>query len=251
MSATVAAYNHDEAAEPTPLISHVGTRMFDTKTRLALWNANQRKCFYCAEPVFYRDLEIDHIVPEKTTVEQLMELRSRIGLPTDFALNSLYNLVPTHHGCNNRKGGVMMDDQVIIYYQQLWAQKQEQIHSEIAKHKRAAARDRSLIAISRLLESGYITKIEIWQVISKVQPSVKPLPKTLWSLHSVQMSPNYSRLEHFPKRQAKHISTQPIGWRRTSSSGSPIHFQRWPSKRKPRRETEKHCRFELRFGTLI
>ena len=149
----------------------------DTKTRVALWQANQRKCFYCSEPVFYKDLEIDHIVPEKITADQLIQLRSRIALPANFELNAVCNLVPTHHNCNNHKSGILMDDNAIVFYVQLWAQKQNQIQREIEKHVKAAARDRYLIGVSKLIESGELTKQEIWQIISKIQPSVRPTPQ--------------------------------------------------------------------------
>jgi 5-methylcytosine-specific restriction endonuclease McrA len=158
-------------------LPQLAAMMFDIKTRVALWNANQRKCFYCSEPISYKDLEIDHIVPEKTTTHELVELQSRISLPSDFGLNALCNLGPTHHSCNNRKGGTLLDDQVIVYYQQLWSKKQEPIQRELEKHVKAAARDRHLIAISRLIELGEITKQEIWQVISKIQTPSKPTPQ--------------------------------------------------------------------------
>lgn len=225
--------------------------MFDTKTRVALWNANQRKCFYCSEPILFKDLEIDHIVPEKIGADDLIELGSRISLPADFGLNALCNLVPTHHNCNNRKGGSLMDDQAIVCYQQLWAKKQLQIHGEIEKHIKAVARDRYLIAVSRLIEAGEITKQEIWQVISKIQPAAQPTPQDPLV---VTFGTNVSKLlesQALPKSAGNTYAAICDWLEKDLSLGFRVRFQLSPISRKPQHGMARRFQFESHFGTSI
>ena len=154
----------------------MSTTKFDTKTRAALWRANDQKCFFCSELISFTDLEIDHIVPERTTLEELEDFRRRTPLPSGFDLNEMTNLVPAHGSCNQRKGGSLMDDATVLFYLQLWAKKQQRIQREVGSLKKAAERDKHLIAISTLIESGEISKQEVLQFVSKVRPTANLKP---------------------------------------------------------------------------
>ena len=89
---------------------------FNIKIRVAVWRANDRKCFFCSEPVEFRNLEIDHIIPEGIDPQLLSATLRRLAMPPDYDLNSLPNLVPTHHDCNRRKSGVLHEDNAILFY---------------------------------------------------------------------------------------------------------------------------------------
>lgn len=151
--------------------------MFNTRTRVALWKANQRRCFYCSEPISFGDLDIDHLVPQKTTQQEFKELRRRIRLPADFDLNGLCNLVPTHHDCNKRKAGGRFADETMIFYVGLWDRKQRDIDRELRSYEKVAARDQHLVAISKFIESGEMTKQEILQFIAQIRPAAKSKPQ--------------------------------------------------------------------------
>lgn len=151
--------------------------MFNAKTRVALWKANQRRCFYCSEPISFGDLDIDHLVPQKTTQQEFEELRRRIRLPPDFDLNGLHNLVPTHHDCNKRKAGACFADEALLFYVELWSKKQDDINRELRSYENIAVRDQHLVAISKFIESGEMTKQEILQFIATIRPPVKSRPQ--------------------------------------------------------------------------
>ena len=148
--------------------------MFPTKVRVALWKANQQRCFYCSDPISYRDLEIDHLVPQKTTKEELHKLRQRIALPVAFDVRSPCNLVPTHHSCNKRKAGDLFTDKALLFYLEMWQKKQKDINRELQIFERIAAHDHHLIAISKLVESGEMTKQEIVQFVANIPAPAKP-----------------------------------------------------------------------------
>lgn len=143
---------------------------FTTNLRYALWRANDKRCFYCSEPINFAALEIDHLIPERTTDSELDELKQRLGLAACFALNSPLNLVPAHHICNNRKSGSLMEDSAIVFFTQQWSGKQQRIDLEIESRKAAAKRDQQLIGIARLIEEGSLSKQELWQFICNIEP---------------------------------------------------------------------------------
>ena len=151
--------------------------MFPTKIRAALWRANQQRCFYCSEPISFRDLEIDHLVPRKITKQEFQELSQRIALQADFDLDGLYNLVPTHHSCNGRKAADLFTAKAILFYLELWAKKQEAVHQGLRAFEKIAEHEQHLLAISKFIESGEMTKEEILHFIVRVTPSDKQKPQ--------------------------------------------------------------------------
>jgi len=152
----------------------------DFKTRVALWLANDRRCFFCTEPVSISNLDIDHIIPQKIDDKDLMTLKNETGLPDDFDIESIKNLVPTHHPCNNRKGKTVFNPQNIIYLLELWGRKQSKIEVEIQKFKKQASNDKVLKDIGIAVEKGDLSLIEIVgflrdNVEYKVQPKNEPI----------------------------------------------------------------------------
>ena len=81
-------------------------RVFIFSERLAIWEAYGRVCLYCEEPIYWRDLEIDHILPEdlQDKPDELKEWKQRLNLGADYPLNDFPNWAASHHGCNKKKG---------------------------------------------------------------------------------------------------------------------------------------------------
>src|SRR6266536_1796879 len=150
--------------------------MLPTKIRVALWKANDRKCFFCSEPISFRDLDVDHLIPQKITRGDFVDLCKRLRLRGDFDVNGLYNLVPTHHDCNKRKAGSLFPDEALIFYLDLWGRKQKEIDRELRTFERIVMRDRHLIAISKFVESGEMTKQEILQLVAHIPQLAKSKP---------------------------------------------------------------------------
>ncbi len=73
--------------------------------RYALFTIHQQKCWLCYETLLLGDMEIDHILPDnlQKNVAELDKALEEFGLPSNFDLNSLDNLLPSHARCNNQK----------------------------------------------------------------------------------------------------------------------------------------------------
>nr|WP_277987056.1 HNH endonuclease signature motif containing protein [Pseudolysobacter antarcticus] len=73
--------------------------------RLALWEAYNRLCYYCKESLGFRSMEIDHVIPvdRAATTEVWNDTCRQLGLPRDFEIDGLDNLVPACRTCNRDK----------------------------------------------------------------------------------------------------------------------------------------------------
>jgi hypothetical protein len=88
---------------------------FSEAKKISIWQGDERKCFYCRVPVPYSELQIDHIVPETISSDQLAKLQSSV-LPTNFEINFVCNTVACHQGCNGRKSAFEFDPKTIGFY---------------------------------------------------------------------------------------------------------------------------------------
>lgn len=72
--------------------------------RAALYLEYEGKCFYEGLPIRFQDMHVDHIIPEclKGT-DELKQIIKKLGLPANFNINSIYNLVPCNPNINQVK----------------------------------------------------------------------------------------------------------------------------------------------------
>lgn len=129
----------------------------DVIVRVSLWRANGKKCFYCLEPVSFRDLEIDHLVPESITKSRLAALVGELGLPADFNVQSTLNLIPTHGNCNSRKADTIFSAHNLRYYLEIWKEKQSGIIAEINRLNREASNEKLLLELSKKVDSNELS----------------------------------------------------------------------------------------------
>ena len=78
----------------------------DKDVRSALWLAYDKKDVYSGDLLRYREMEVDHIVPQEIfkNEEKKLEVLKALGLDSNFQKDSLENFVPTRRGTNSSKG---------------------------------------------------------------------------------------------------------------------------------------------------
>lgn len=74
---------------------------FDPVVKMAVYETYDKKCFYCGESVGYRNVQIDHYIPESAI--DLPGFIEAFGLAPDFLPTNIENLVVSCQGCNLSK----------------------------------------------------------------------------------------------------------------------------------------------------
>ena len=139
--------------------------------RVALWRANSERCLYCGEAIAFRDLEIDHVIPDSTAPNALQSLKEKLGLDAAFALDSTRNLVPTHHDCNRKKRATQFTENSLRYYLEIWNEKQDAILREREKFESNAGRDDLLARLTYQIEMGTLSKDQIHALLRSLPTS--------------------------------------------------------------------------------
>ncbi|KUJ55306.1 HNH endonuclease [Chryseobacterium aquaticum] len=140
---------------------------FDTPTRAGIWSAHGTKCFYCNTDIDFKDLNIDHIIPQSISDHKLKELILEYGLNESFTINSFENLVPTHRICNQRKTDSVFNKSSVLYYLDLNTKKVEFVKAEINKLKRKKYFNQLHSKIASALEQDYINIDELTKIINE------------------------------------------------------------------------------------
>ena len=80
-------------------------RKFKDSERYAIYTVHGEKCYMCGTPIDLLSMEVDHILPESLieNSELLSKTLNEYGLPNDFDLQSILNLLPSCSPCNKRK----------------------------------------------------------------------------------------------------------------------------------------------------
>ncbi|MCL4262987.1 MAG: HNH endonuclease [Anaerolineae bacterium] len=84
----------------------MGKYKFRPEQRYALWLTYGKKCFWCSEPFSFREVTVDHIIPEYLLddPDKLKIVLHDYRLDTSFSINDYCNWAPAHNHCNREKG---------------------------------------------------------------------------------------------------------------------------------------------------
>ncbi len=80
-------------------------RQFTASERYGVWEAHGHRCVWCREPVIFKYVELDHVLPESLLedMKKLQTIKTHYGLGNDFEIDDWKNWVPLCRPCNNRK----------------------------------------------------------------------------------------------------------------------------------------------------
>jgi hypothetical protein len=87
------------------------------EARRAIWLVHEKKCAYTGRELSFDELHIDHVIPKELNKEENWQRKAEIlrelGLPDNFDLYELPNLVPTFTTYNRKKSfetdGIWLD----------------------------------------------------------------------------------------------------------------------------------------------
>lgn len=83
---------------------------FSTSQRYGIFEAHNRCCYWCQEPLDWLSVQIDHIVPQSLLKNQdkLSEVLTHYALPHNYAIDDFANWVPSHGRCNGKKSDAIL-----------------------------------------------------------------------------------------------------------------------------------------------
>lgn len=144
----------------------------DALDRHALLQAHNSRCRYCGEPLSLRNLEIDHIIPLhlRTKPAELADCLTPLGLPGNYDLNSIDNLLPAHRHCNREKRGVVRDVAFLRHFRELAkeaAPRWTTLRERLVKNRNA---DSDVAAVVNHVSEGIVSLQEVADIATRKQP---------------------------------------------------------------------------------
>jgi hypothetical protein len=148
---------------------------FNLIERQSLYEAYDKRCFYCGELVYFRELQIDHVVPENLIYnkKEYETFKKQSGLSDSFQINSYQNWVPSHSRCNNRKSGAMFDQKTTLYYLELVKRKIDKILKIESSIKSKLDSDILLTTITLALSENKLDFSEIKSLVAQYDKTEK------------------------------------------------------------------------------
>jgi hypothetical protein len=85
---------------PSFILCAVSKQKISCLVRFSLWQAHNRVCTYCGEPLTFSETDIDHVIPEALRAEEKRyhDTILSLGLPEDFDISSYSNFYPHIEG---------------------------------------------------------------------------------------------------------------------------------------------------------
>jgi hypothetical protein len=143
---------------------NVSKYKFSEAEKVSIWRGDEQRCFYCRVPVPYSELQIDHIVPETISSDQLAKLETSV-LPTNFAINSICNWVTCHQGCNNRKSAFEFDPKTIGYLVGMASKRSDKVQRVMDEFEVERNNGNLLSTLKVRLEKGHLSQGAVLAVL--------------------------------------------------------------------------------------
>ena len=133
------------------------------EVRHAIWLAHKGRCPYCSEPMAFAESDIDHVVPESvaTSPAAFARVKAELGLPLDFQVQSLRNLLPAHRRCNRLKAMRKFAPAPLALFLRMAQDAEEKIIAILSQSRRNEAKDKLLIGVARAIREGVIMPSEL------------------------------------------------------------------------------------------
>lgn len=149
---------------------------FTKAERFAVWKTHGQECFWCGEPITFKETTIDHVLPEslENAPDELARQIALFGLSADFKINSFHNWVPAHANCNSKKHDVIYrKSQVMLSILETLSRKapsaQHTHESVLASQKRSSL----LAKLEVMIEKAQLSKRELIDLFADSEEQAK------------------------------------------------------------------------------
>ncbi|WP_333649254.1 HNH endonuclease [Candidatus Binatus sp.] len=141
-------------------------QQFSDIFRRALWEAHRKRCLYCGTPLMFKELAIDHVIPEKLIDGPFLDqVRTSHHLVPDFNITGDENLAPSCHPCNWDKLGRLLTPERTALILTRVQEKVSETRRLRKLYEDECGADRAIIRILTALNAGKISWQEITSAI--------------------------------------------------------------------------------------
>lgn len=147
---------------------------FTLSQRTAIHRAYDEKCFYCGKLLTWRELTIDHVLPERLLgdPEGLRRIRVEYELDSNFpnfSINDYCNWVPAHSDCNSRKGADIYPKKATLFFLREVQKRLPRVEKELSRCARHQRRGRILGNLAIAYENGDVSSKEIIALMQELE----------------------------------------------------------------------------------
>jgi len=165
---------------------------FSVTEKIVIWKTHGSKCFWCEEPIDFKHITVDHVLPEKL-LENSVELDRLIhyySLPKDFQINNFCNWVPAHNSCNAKKSSkIILKSPAFLYYIDKIVKKSVEANKTYLNLKKKSLLENSVIKLLAAVENSIISNEDLLLSISN--------SKSIFYLDIPEITKN--ELSHIPE----------------------------------------------------
>jgi hypothetical protein len=146
-----------------------------TTDRTAIWLAWKKRCAYTGELLTFKELDIDHILPVDlaSRPKEFSVLRSKLGLPASFELDSLENYLPCDRMRNRQKGSTVFNESAARYFLQLARERLETVKAEVARLTEYSRTEFHLAKLAAMVDNGSLSIADITEYIEGAVSEVR------------------------------------------------------------------------------
>lgn len=176
----------------------MGKYRFSSEQRFALWRVYGQKCFYCGQSLTFKEVTIDHILPEYLLDRpgELERIIAEYGLGGDFSINDYCNWVPAHLHCNREKGTMIFSSSpALIKALETVKKHATEVLEEQRRIERSLEKGDLLGRLGVALEKGLVEQEEIASILLRgigarrilYEPIVVTFGLTLEEVHNSEL----------------------------------------------------------------
>lgn len=130
--------------------------------RRAFFEAYDARCFYCAQPLTYKESELDHLVPlSLEDTDQKWTVFEKLGLPTSYDLRGDQNIVVACSQCNSEKRALLLNPNRMAIMLAKAESRVAAVQQLREKYSRVVTSDKLVLALIAAYEKGITTPDEV------------------------------------------------------------------------------------------
>lgn len=162
-------------------------RKIPDSLREALWLAHGSRCAYTSEPLAYRDLHIDHILPDRleNAPQERARLLAECRVPDSFDLQGPMNLLPVRGRANLQKGGKPFSPSRTVFFLEIAERKAPAVANHLRRIERRRDEDNVRIQLVRFRDDGTLSDERFAVMLQALQAGDVPPFELLAQLHFV------------------------------------------------------------------